>query len=63
MKLDAEDTVPCPLCGTPLVMRDGKAPKHGRRMGVGIMPCDMAAPGVGFSRQWAKKASKEKKSK
>jgi len=63
VKLDAEDTVPCPLCGTPLVMRDGKAPKHGRRMGVGIMPCDMAAPGVGFSRQWAKKASKEKKSK
>lgn len=63
MRQPEEDLVPCKLCGTPLVMQDGKIPKHGRRMGVGIMPCEAVAPGVGFTRQWAKKARREGKKK
>lgn len=63
MKKPDQTPTACPICREPIVCADGKIPRHGRRMGVGIWPCEAASAGVGFRRIWAKEVSKEKKSK
>lgn len=63
MKHPDQIATACPICNVYIVCTDGKIPKHGRRMGIGIWPCEAAGAGVGFRRTWAKEASKEKRGK
>jgi hypothetical protein len=49
---------PCPRCQTPLVCDDGVVPRHGKRVGEGMRPCE-SPNAIGFTRDWAKEKKKE----
>jgi hypothetical protein len=62
MKQDEQKAIQCPVCAETVDLTErGQIPAHGRRMGVGIIPCEAAHPGWGFSREWAKPVEKKRK--
>ena len=56
-----DNTLPCPICRTPVVFENGLPAKHGRRQGEGMEPCGVGEPGFGFRRQYVKPVKKEER--